>query len=122
MKRLSGFLIMLTLSLSIQAQSISYIETTKGWYYIYDQSGKRIKTISSSQGELAGYSSNFYIIKLISGFYVTYDATGKRLHTFSTNSVGEILNSTGDTFTSRNGSWIYTWSKDGKKISTRSAR
>ena len=122
MKRILGILIMVTLSLSIQAQSISYIETTKGWYYIYDQSGKRIKTISSSQGELAGYSSNFYIIKLISGFYVTYDATGKRLHTFSTNSVGEILNSTGDTFTSRNGSWIYTWSKDGKKISTRSAR
>lgn len=122
MKRLLGFLIMLTLSLSIQAQSISYIETTKGWYHIYDQSGKRINTISSSLGELAGYSSNFYIIKLISGFYVTYDAAGKHLHTFSTNSVGEILNATGDTFTSRNGSWIYTWSKDGKKISTRSAR
>ena len=122
MKRILGILIMLTLSLSIQAQSISYIETTKGWYHISDQSGKRIITISSSQGELAGYSSNFYIIKLISGFYVTFDATGKRLHTFSTNSVGEILNSTGDTFTSRNGSWIYTWSKDGKKISTRSAR
>jgi len=122
MKRILGILIMVTLSLSIQAQSISYIETTKGWYYIYDQSGKRIITICSSQGELAGYSSNFYIIKLFSGFYVTYDATGKRLHTFSTNSVGEILNSTDDTFTSRNGSWIYTWSKDGKKISTRSAR
>ena len=122
MKRILGILILVTLSLSIQAQSISYIETTKGWYYIYDQSGKRIKTISSSQGELVGYSSNFYIIKLISGFYVTYDATEKRLHTFSTNSVGEILNATGDTFTSRNGSWIYTWSKDGKKISTRSAR
>ena len=122
MKRILGILILVTLSLSIQAQSISYIETTKGWYYIYDQSGKRIKTISSSQGELVGYSSNFYIIKLISGFYVTYDATGKRLHTFSTNSVGEVLNATGDTFTSRNGSWIYTWSKDGKKISTRSAR
>ena len=122
MKRLLGFLIMLALSLSIQAQSISYIETTKGWYYIYDQSGMRIKTISSSLGELAGYSSNFYIIKLISVFYVTYDAAGKHLHTFSTNSVGEILNATGDTFTSRNGLWIYTWSKDGKKISTRSAR
>ena len=78
MKRILGILILVTLSLSIQAQSISYIETTKGWYYIYDQSGKRIKTISSSQGELVGYSSNFYIIKLISGFYVTYDATGKR--------------------------------------------
>ena len=34
MKRILGILIMVTLSLSIQAQSISYIETTKGWYYI----------------------------------------------------------------------------------------
>lgn len=25
----------------------------------------------------------------------------------------------GDTFTTQLGSWIYTWSKDGKKISTR---
>ena len=25
---------------NLQAQSISHIETTKNWYYIYDQSGK----------------------------------------------------------------------------------
>ena len=27
-----------------------------------------------------------------------------------------------ETFTSQVGSWIYTWSKDGKKIGTRAAR
>ena len=25
---------------NLQAQSISHIETTKSWYYIYDQNGK----------------------------------------------------------------------------------
>ena len=107
--------------LSIQAQSISHIETTKNWYYIYDQDGKKIKTLSTSQGELKGYSSTFYIIKQGSAFYVTYDVQGKRLHTFGAASVGEILAVSGDTFTSRQGGWIYTWSKEGKKISTRAA-
>ena len=45
-----------------------------------------------------------------------------RLHTSSATSVGEILAVSGDTFTSRQGSWIYTWNKDGKKINTRAAK
>lgn len=107
--------------LSLRAQSISHIETTKSWYYIYDQNGRKIKTLSSSIGELKGYSSTFYIIKQGSGFYITYDVNGKQLHTFSAASVGEIVGVAGDTFTSRNGVWIYTWTKGGKKISTRSS-
>ena len=120
--------LLITLSLmwfsiaNLQAQSISHIETTKSWYYIYDQDGKKIKTLSTSQGELQGYSSSFYIIKQGSAFYITYDVNGKRLHTFGVGSVGEILSVSGDTFTSRNGAWIYTWRKEGKKISTRAAR
>ncbi len=122
MKKLLTILVLLFSVLAIKAQSISHIETTKSWYYIYDQTGKKIKTISTSQGELKGYSSTFYIIKQGSGFYITYDASGKRLHTFGASSVGEILGASGDTFTSRNGVWIYTWSKDGNKISTRAAK
>ena len=111
--------LLITLSLmwfsiaNLQAQSISHIETTKSWYYIYDQNGKKIKTLSTSQGELKGYSSTFYI---------TYDVNGKRLHTFGASGVGEILAVSGDTFTSRNGAWIYTWSKEGKKLNTRAAK
>ena len=109
-------------AIGLKAQSISHIETTKNWYYIYDQNGKKIKTLSTSQGELKGYSSTFYVIKQGSAFYVTYDVNGKRLHTFGAGSVGEILGVAGDTFTSKNGAWIYTWSKEGKKISTRAAK
>ena len=120
--------LLITLSLmwfsiaNLQAQSISHIETTKNWYYIYDQNGKKIKTLSTSQGELKGYSSTFYIIKQGSAFYITYDVKGKRLHTWGVSSVGEILGVAGDTFTSRQGAWIYTWDKNGKKISTRAAK
>jgi len=121
MKKLLLSIVLLLSGLSIQAQSISHIETTKNWYYIYDQDGKKIKTLSTSQGVLKGYSSTFYIIKQGSAFYVTYDVQGKRLHTFGVASVGEILAVSGDTFTSRQGAWIYTWSKEGKKISTRAA-
>ncbi len=122
MKKLLTILVLLLSVLTIKAQSISHIETTKSWYYIYDQTGKKIKTISTSQGELKGFSSTFYILKQGSGFYVTYDVSGKRLHTFSVSSVGEILGVTGDTFTSCKGAWVYVWSKEGKKISTRSAK
>jgi len=44
------------------------------------------------------------------------------LHTFGAASVGEILAVSGDTFTSRQGAWIHTWSKEGKKINTRAAK
>ena len=122
MKKLVLFIVLLLSVANLQAQSISHIETTKNWYYIYDQDGKKIKTLSTSQGELKGYSSTFYIIKQGSAFYVTYDVNGKRLHTSGAASVGEILAVSGDTFASRQGAWIYTWSKEGKKISTRAAK
>ena len=122
MKRLLLSIVLLLAVANLQSQSISYVEITKNWYYIYDQNGKKIKTLSTSQGELKGYSSTFYIIKQGSAFYVTYDVNGKRLHTFGAASVGEVLAVSGDTFTSRLGAWIYTWSKEGKKINTRAAK
>ena len=122
MKKLLLSIILLSSIANLQAQSISHIETTKNWYYIYDQNGKKIKTLSTIQGELKGYSSTFYIIKQGTAFYITYDVNGKRLHTFGAGSVGEILGVAGDTFTSKNGAWIYTWSKEGKKISTRASK
>ena len=122
MKKVLLVMALLLSVVGLKAQSISHIETTKNWYYIYDQDGKKIKTLSTSQGELKGYSSTLYIIKQGTAFYITYDVKGKRLHTWGASSVGEILGVAGDTFTSRNGAWIYTWSKDGKKISTRASK
>lgn len=52
MKRIFIVLILLLSITGAQAQSISYIETTKNWYYIYDQNGKKIKALSCNIGEL----------------------------------------------------------------------
>ena len=104
----------------LQTQSISHIETTKSWYYIYDQDGKKIKTLSSTIGELQGFCSTFFVVKSGPWFFI-YDANGKKTKALSESTVGKVLSVSGDTFTSQLGSWIYTWSKDGKKISTRAA-
>ena len=107
-------------AIGLKAQNISHIETTKNWYYIYNQDGKKIKTLSSNIGELQGFSSTFFIVKSGSWYYI-YDAKGNKTKTLSESTVGKVLSVSGETFTSQVGSWIYTWSKEGKKISTRSA-
>ncbi len=121
MKRILTVLMMLLTITAIQAQKISYIETTRSWHYIYDENGKKVHTVSTSQGEVVAYSDTFYVLKKGSWYY-TCTPKGKKLHTFSASNVGEVLTATGDTFTSRKGSWIYTWDKNGKKLSTRPAK
>ena len=104
-----------------QSRQISYIETTKNWYYVYDESGKKIGGLSrSSIGELKGWGSDFFVAKYYS-FYRIYDAKGKVLKSMSASDVGEIVSVSASTITSRKGSWILIWSKEGKKISSRSA-
>ena len=120
MKKLLLSIVMLLSVAGLQAQSISHIETTKSWYYIYDQDGKKTKTLSASIGELQGFSASFFVVKSGSWYYI-YDATGKKTHTLAEGIVGKVLSVAGDTFTSQSGAWVYTWSKEGKKISTRSA-
>jgi hypothetical protein len=120
MKKLLLSIVLLLSVANLQAQSISHIETTKNWYYIYDQDGKKIKTLSSTIGELQGFSASFFVVKSGSWYYI-YDANVKKTKTLSESTVGKVLSVSGETFTSQVGSWIYTWSKEGKKISTRSA-
>ncbi|MBQ9637802.1 MAG: hypothetical protein IJV36_07935 [Prevotella sp.] len=104
----------------MQAQNISHIETTKSWYYIYDQNGKKFKTLSTSIGELQGFSAFIFIVKSGS-WYNIYNDKGNKIKTLSVSYVGSVLSVTGETFTSRNGAWIRTWDRNGKIISTRAA-
>ena len=114
-------ILLLFLGIGLRAQRISYIETTSSWYYVYGEDGKRIHSFSTSQGRLVTYSSSFYIIRQGDSFYIIYDATGRRITSLGVNVVGEILTANENTFTSRNASWIYTWTKEGKRIGSRSA-
>lgn len=102
-----------------QSRSISYIETTSTWVYIYDESGKRFYTDAISRfGEVIGYSSSFFIVKRGS-FYVLYDVNIRPLNTMTISNVGEILSVTGDTFTAKKYSFITTYDKTGKRLYTK---
>jgi hypothetical protein len=112
---------MLTLGAQAQRQQISYIEETKYWYYVYDEAGKKIGGLSrSSVGDLKGWGNDFFVAKYYS-FYRIYDAKGRVLKAMNVSDVGEIVGVSGNSITSRCGSWIFTWNKDGKKMSARSA-
>ena len=112
---------LLAVSVQAQRQKISYIEETKNWYYIYDEAGKKIGGLSrSSVGEVKGWGNDFFVAKYYS-FYRIYNAKGKVLKAMNVSDVGEIVGVSGNTITSRRGSWIITWDKDGKKVSSRSA-
>lgn len=124
MQRLLLFLIAFILVTSVtgqsnQSRSISYIETTSTWVYIYDESGKRFYTDAISRfGEVIGYSSSFFIVKRGS-FYVLYDVNIRPLNTMTISNVGEILSVTGDTFTAKKYSFITTYDKTGKRLYTK---
>lgn len=123
MKKLFLFVLMM-MATTIQAQQkeISYIETTKNWYYIYDENGKKIKTIyRNGIGDIKGWGKDFFVTKR-GAYYLICNAEGKTLKTLGAQSVGEVVSVSSSTFTSRLGVWIYTWNKEGKKINTRAAK
>ena len=108
-------------SMQAQQKEISHIETTKNWYYIYDESGKKIKTLyRSGIGDIKGWGKDFLVTKR-GAYYLICDAEGKTLKTLGVQNVGEVVSVSSSTFTSRLGVWIYTWNKEGKKIQTRGA-
>lgn len=112
---------MMATTMQAQQKEISHIETTKNWYYIYDESGKKIKTLyRSGIGDIKGWGKDFFVTKR-GAYYLICDAEGKTLKTLGVQSVGEVVSVSSSTFTSRLGVWIYTWNKEGKKIQTRGA-
>ena len=111
-------------AVSIQAQQkeISHIETTKNWYYVYDESGKKIKTLyRNGYGDIKGWGKDFFVTKR-GAYYLICDAEGKTLKTLGVQSVGEVISVSSSTFTSQLGVWIFTWDKTGKRINTRGAQ
>lgn len=103
------------------AHKISSIEVERGWVNLYDETGKKYKSLNANTvGEIQGYSSTFFVSR--NGAWIhLYDAEGKKYKDLNANTVGTVLSVAGDTFTSRNGAWIFTWDKEGKKISQRAA-
>jgi hypothetical protein len=121
MKRILTMMLLMLTAIGMQAQKqISYIKADGAWYQVYDESGKKVTTISKqTAGEVVGWGSDFFVA--VDGAWVkTYDIKGKKICTLSKQSVGEVIGVSGNTFTSRDGNWIKIYDKTGKKINTRS--
>ena len=83
MKKLLLSIVLLLSVVNLQAQSISHIETTKNWYYIYDQDGKKIKTLSESTvGKVLSVSGETFTSQVGSWIY-TWSKEGKKINTRS---------------------------------------
>ena len=93
---------------------ISNIEEKNGWYYIYDETGHKSKTLSDNIGEIMGVGNDWFIVAK-NGWYYLYDEDGRRYKTLSDN-IGEIVNVSGNTFVVRKSGWLHTYDKDGNKI------
>ena len=122
MKRIVTMMLLMLTAIGMQAQrQISYIKDDGAWYQVYDESGKKVTTLSKQTvGEVVGWGSDFFVT--VDGAWVkTYDIKGKKICTLSKQSVGEVIGVSGNTFTSRDGNWIKIYDKTGKKISTRTA-
>lgn len=121
MKRIVSIFFMAVMLLAASAETLSSIDKNGSWYYLYNTTGKKYKSLSvSSVGDVKGWCGDFFVSQNGSWYYL-YDADGRKYKSMSVSSVGEIIAVSGGTFTARNGSWIYTYDSQGKKISSRSA-
>lgn len=122
MKRLFFVVFSLLMSLSIQAQQkqISYIKNDGAWYMVYDESGKKISTVSKSTiGELVGWGLDFFV-SFDGSWYKIYDLNGRKINTLSKSTVGKVIAVSGSTFISEDGGWIKTYNRNGKLRNTKS--
>ncbi len=123
MQRIISFLLFVLVASGMQAQKqISYIKNDGAWYHVYDESGKKVTTVSKSTiGELVGWGSDFFV-SFDGSWYKIYDIKGRKINTLSKSTVGKVIAVSGNTFTSEDGGWIKIYDKTGKKINTHSAR
>lgn len=123
MKRVFLLGVLLCAVFTMQAQKqIAYIKDDGSWYQVYDESGRKVTTMSKQTvGEVVGWGSDFFVA-LDGSWYKTYDMKGKNICTLSKQTVGTVVGVSGSTFTSKDGEWMKIYDKTGKKINTHSAQ
>ena len=81
MKKFVCVILLAVCCLSTQAQNISYVESTRSWYYIYDANGKRTNTMSESTvGKVLSVSGDTFTSQVGSWIY-TWSKDGKKINT-----------------------------------------
>ena len=81
-----------TVGMYAQQKQISFIKADGAWYQVYDESGKKVTTLSKQTvGDVVGWGSDFFVA--VDGAWVkTYDISGKKICTLSKQSVCEVIN------------------------------
>ena len=101
---------------------ISSIETRGNQVHLYDEGGRKYKTLTTSViGQVQAYSAEIFITEKHGWIYI-FDSEGQKLRTLSASYVGTVLSCVNNTFTSRKGSMVYIWDKNGNKIHSRSVK
>lgn len=119
MNKLIILLASISLSVSAFAQSISNVEKQGNWYNVYNEQGKKVKSMSAGIiGEVKGWCSTFFVAQQGSWISI-YNIDGKKLKTLNSNTVGEVISVSANTITTKMGNWIYTYDVNGKKLNTR---
>lgn len=62
--------------------AISMIEPRHGWYDLYDESGKKYKTLSETIGSVVSVTGETFVVRRNS-WLDTYDSCGKKVYTRS---------------------------------------
>lgn len=118
---LSLALIMASVAAFAESHQLSSIEQSGSWYNLYDAAGKKYKSLSTSSGELLGWSSQYFVLKSYS-WYNIYDAEGKKVRSMPVSS-GDFVSITGSQMILRSGSWLNTYDlSTGRKVNSRPAR
>lgn len=99
---------------------IADVKENGSWFEVYDEDGKKVSSMASSNKELLGYGDEFFVV--LSGSWIeTYDVKCKKIaYMPSTNKT--VKGVAGGVFTVINGPWVETYDKHCKKLNTRSAR
>lgn len=123
MKRLlvifSIFVLTFNLNAQITYRTISYIKDAGSWYYVYDNYGSKVLTVSKSNGTILGWGSNWFILRNGSWIYLC-DMNGRKYHTQSVSSYGDVVAISSQNYVTCNGYWYYVFDKYGRKVDVRS--
>ena len=118
MKTYRTILATLLVSLSVSSMwssPLGNVLTDNHRIHLYDMDGNMFKSISDINGEVVGFSSDFFITQK-SGWIYLYNNEGKMYKTMSARMVGEVVNVNGDTFTTKKGNLTSVYSMTGKLV------
>lgn len=100
---------------------IKYVDTKSGYYYIYVSNQQSPCMLSTSKGELIGYSSQMLVLRR-DGYYTMYNHSGHMLGSISIGRTGEAVSVIKNYLITKKDGYLITWSEKGRKIKEESIR